>query len=242
LGVTERRTHVKVQEIMTRDVLTIGPEADIRDVARIFVERGISGLPVCDAQRELLGVVSEGDILFKERGPVDERHLASRRRRAAAKDAMKARAITVQEAMSAPAITVAPYNSVAEAARLMSEHGINRLPVLRNDELVGIVTRTDLVRAFVRSDEDIRREIEEDVLLRTLWLEAPESIGLEIERGAVQLSGHMELCSEAILLERLVSSVPGVVSVRSTVSWTTDDATRKAKRELRRTHAPVSRG
>jgi CBS domain-containing protein len=240
---TERRTQVKVQEIMTRDVLTIGPEAELHDVARIFVENSISGLPVCGAQRELLGVVSEGDILFKERGPLDdERHLVSRRRRAAAKEAKKARALTVQEAMSAPAITVAPYNSVAEAARLMSEHGINRLPVLRNDELVGIVTRTDLVRAFIRSDEDIRREIEEDVLLRTLWLEAPESIGLEIERGAVQLSGHMELCSEAILLERLVSSVPGVVSVRSTVSWTTDDATRKAKRELRRTHAPVSRG
>jgi CBS domain-containing protein len=170
---------VKVQEIMTRDVLTIGPEADFRDVARIFVEKGIScGLPVCGAQRELLGVVSEGDILFKERGPLDdERHPVSRRRRAAAKEAKKARATTVQEAMSAPPLTVAPYTSVAQAARLMSEHGINRLPVLRNDELVGIVTRTDLVRAFVQSDEDIRSEIEEDVLLRTLWLESRSRSG-----------------------------------------------------------------
>ena len=59
---------MKVQEIMTTDVLTIGPEAEIRDVARIFVERGISGLPVCGAGREVLGIVSEGDIVFKEQG------------------------------------------------------------------------------------------------------------------------------------------------------------------------------
>lgn len=226
---------MKVQEIMTRDVLTIGPEADLRDIARIFVENGISGLPVCGAQREVLGIVSEGDILIKERGPIDEeRRFRSRLRRAGATEAKKARAIKVQDAMSAPAITVAPYASVAEAARLMTEHGINRLPVLRGDELVGIVTRTDLVRAFVRPDEAIRREIKDDVLRRTLWLEAPEAIRVEVERGAVQLSGHLEWCSEAILLERLVARVPGVVSLRSTLSWTNDDTTRKEKRELRR--------
>ena len=69
---------VRVQEIMTSDVLTIGPEAEIRDVARIFLEHGISGLPVCGAQREILGVVSEGDILFKEQGPTRGQSVLSR--------------------------------------------------------------------------------------------------------------------------------------------------------------------
>ena len=123
----------------------------------------------------------------------------------------------------------------------MSEHGINRLPVLRRDELVGIVTRTDLVRAFVRSDEDIRREIREEVLCETLWLEVPEAVVVQVERGAVRLSGRMETRSEALLLERLVGRVPGVVSVQPNLSWTIDDTTRKAKRQLRRTHEPASR-
>ncbi len=233
---------MKVQEIMTTDVLTIGPEAEIRDVARIFVERGISGLPVCGAGREVLGIVSEGDIVFKEQGlEPNGRSMLSSFGGKATKDTKKALAVKVHEAMTAPAITVSQHCSVAEAARLMSEHGINRLPVLRRDELVGIVTRTDLVRAFVRSDEDIRREIREEVLRGTLWLEVPEAVVVQVERGAVRLSGRMETRSEALLLERLVGRVPGVVSVQPNLSWTIDDTTRRAKRQLRRTHEPASR-
>ena len=231
---------MRVQEIMTSDVLTIGPEAEIRDVARIFVEHGISGLPVCGAQREILGVVSEGDILFKEQGPRGQSVL-SRFGGKAPKELEKALAIKVSEAMTAPAITISRYSSVAEAARLMSEHGINRLPVVKRRELVGIVTRTDLVRAFVRSDEEIRREIREDLIRRTLWLDAPEAIRVDVERGAVRLSGHLQMSSDASLLVRLVARVPGVVSVQSDLSWTTDDVSRDGRRELRRTQVPASR-
>jgi len=70
--------------------------------------------------------------------------------------------------MTTPVVTISPHTSVAEAARRMSDLGIKRLPVVRDDKLVGIVSRTDLVRAFVRSDDEIRREIREDLLLRTL--------------------------------------------------------------------------
>jgi CBS-domain-containing membrane protein len=230
---------MKVQQIMTSDVLTIGPEAEIRDVARLFVEHGISGLPVCGARREILGVVSEGDILFKEQGPRGQSMLA-RFGGKAPKELEKALAVKVSEAMTAPAITTSPYTSVAQAARLMSEHGINRLPVVRGGELVGIVTRTDLVRAFVRSDEDIRQEIVEDVLRKTLWLEVPEVIQVNVDRGAVRLYGHLETSSDASLLVRLVNRVPGVVSVQSDLSWTTDDMSSDARRELRRTQVPAS--
>lgn len=235
---------MKIQEIMTRDVLTIGPEAEIRDVARILVENDISGLPVCDAQRHVIGVVSAGDILFKEHDP----NPARRGRLVAwlsdgrpAKEAKKARAVRVHEAMTAPAITIPSYCSVAEAARLMCEHGVNRLPVIGAHELVGIVTRTDLVRAFVRSDEDIRHEIKEDVLRRNLWIDVPEAVGVEVERGAVRLTGKLETRSDALLLEPLAARVPGVVSVESELSWTSDDTTRRGKRQLRWTQEPVGR-
>ena len=230
---------MKVQEIMSSDVMTIGPEAELRDVARLFVENGISGLPVCGAQREILGVVSEGDILFKEQGPRGQSVL-SRFGGKAPKEVEKALAVKVSEAMTAPAVTIPPYSSVAEAARLMSEHGINRLPVLKDGELVGIVTRTDLVRAFVRSDAEIRREITEDLIRRTLWIEVPEVVGVDVERGSVRLKGHLQTSSDASLLVRLVARVPGVVSVESDLSWATDDTSRTGRRELRRTQVAAS--
>jgi CBS domain-containing protein len=235
---SEEEDAMRVEQIMTRGVLTIGPEAEVREVARIFVEHGISGLPVCGARREVLGVVSEGDILFKEQGPAArERHLWSRLGGKSAEKAKKALAIKVLDTMTSPAITVSPYCSVAEAARLMSEHGVNRLPVIKGDDLVGIVTRTDLVRAFTRSDEEIREEIEEDLLRRTFWLGAPEVVVVEVMRGAVRLTGNVETRSEAELLERLSARVPGVISVEADLTWAMDDTTRKAEREFERSLA-----
>ena len=223
---------MKVDEIMTREVLTIGPDAELRDVAAILAERHISGLPVCDAQRRVVGVVSEGDILFKEQGLLEEHPgLFERRRRA--ERGRKARAVTVRDAMTTPPITVSPSCSVAEAAGLMGDQHVNRLPVVRGDELVGIVTRTDLVRAFVRSDAEIRREIEYDVLVRTLWLEPPSAVEVQVERGAVRLTGQLDTRSEALMLERLVERVPGVVSVEPALTWAIDDTTRRGQRELR---------
>ena len=128
-----------VQELMTTPVLSIGPEASLKDVAEIFVERGISGLPVCDVENHVVGVISEGDILYKEHDPSTGRKggplawLIDGNTPAV----IKSRALTVREAMTSPALTVTPWSSVSEAARLMTERGINRLPVVRNDELVG---------------------------------------------------------------------------------------------------------
>lgn len=229
---------MKVEEIMTRDVLTIGPDAAVRDVARILVENNISGLPVCDAQGQVIGVVSEGDILFKEHDPTSARSgrpfwwLSDR---GSTERSGKARAVKVQDAMTAPAITIPAYCSVAQAARLMTEHGVNRLPVIGAQQLVGIVTRTDLVRAFIRSDEDIRHEITEDVLRRNLWIEGPDAVVVVVRRGTVHLAGKLETRSEVLLLERLTARVPGVVSVQANLTWGVDDTTRKAKRAYERT-------
>ena len=141
---------------------------------------------------------------------------------------IKSRALTVREAMTSPALTVTPWSSVSEAARLMTERGINRLPVGVNDELVGIVTRTDLVRAFTRSDGEIERELRDGVLERTLWLER-DTVELEVKLGAVKLAGMLQTRSDATPLERMVGRIPGVVSVTSELTWNVDDTRRRER-------------
>ena len=179
---------------------------------------------------EVLGVVSEADILVKEQGPANRRGgvlgwlLADE-----VPDAAKLAARTAGEAMTSPAITIAPDAHVSYAARLMTENGIKRLPVVdSHGTLIGIVTRADLVRAFARPDHEIEREIREDVMQRILWIEAP-SVVVRVERGEARLSGRLERRSDAELLEQFVARVPGVVSVHSTLRWSWDD--RKVSRE-----------
>jgi CBS domain-containing protein len=215
---------MKVREIMTTDVVTIGPEDSLKDVASILTALGVSGLPVCDANRHVIGVVSEADILYKELDPKERTGgaLAWLVDGTDGKTVRKARARKVADAMSAPAITISPFRSVAEAARLMTLHGINRLPVAKGETLVGIVTRADLVRAFVRSDEEVEREIRDDVVVRALGLPSKE-FDIQVEGGNVRLTGLVDARTDALLLERLVGRVPGVVSVEASVTWNVDD-------------------
>ena len=226
---------MRVEQIMTRDVLTIGPGSRGPRGRQNLRRTGHLGLARvrCAARgsRSRLG----GGHPVQGAGSGRERtaSLVPPRSQVRKEDEQGARD-QVLDAMTSPAITVSPYCSVAEAARLMSEHGVNRLPVIKGDDLVGIVTRTDLVRAFTRSDEEIREEIEEDLFRRTFWLGAPEVVVVEVTRGAVRLTGNVDTRSEAELLERLSARVPGVISLEADLTWAMDDTTRKAKREYER--------
>jgi CBS domain-containing protein len=215
---------MKVRDIMTSDVVTVGPEDSLKDVASILTALGVSGLPVCDLERRVIGVVSEADILYKELDPKERTGgaLAWLVDGTDGKTIRKASARKVADAMSVPAITISPFRSVAEAARVMTLHGINRLPVVKGESLVGIVTRADLVRAFLRSDEQIEREIREDVIVRALCLPSRE-FDIQVDGGNVRLSGLVEARTDALLLERLVGRVPGVVSVEASITWNVDD-------------------
>lgn len=217
---------MRVTDVMTSDVVSIGPEGALSDVARILADRRISGLPVVGARGEVLGVVSEADILLKEAGK--DRHgggLLARLLLTGLEDSWKLDARTAGEAMSTPPVTVEPERSVNEAAARMIEFDVKRLPVVENGKLIGIVTRADLVRAFVRSDAEILAEINDDVLRRALWV-SPELVSVTVSKGDVTIAGAVETKAEAELLVRFVHSVPGVVSVRSELRWA-DDGTRK---------------
>jgi CBS domain-containing protein len=213
---------MKVKDLMTTDVVTVAPGTTLKEVARLLVEHHIGGMPVCGADGAVLGVVSESDILWKEvRGlPGDER-LIDRLLDGAYGDDKRAEAKTAGEAMSAPAITVAPDVLVGQAARVMLEHMVNRVPVVRDGQLVGILTRSDLVRAFRRSDAEIEREIRDDLRQR-LWVDAGE-LALTVADGDVAIAGEVENHSTAAAIEKSIQRVPGVTGVRSELTWEIDD-------------------
>src|SRR5262245_51046838 len=117
--------------------------------------------------------------------------------------------------MSSPAIRIRPDRPVAEAARLMIDKQINRLPVVDDyGRVTGIVTRADLVRIYSRSDQQIRREIQQDVVAGLLWID-PERVSVVVIRGDATLGGQLDTKTDAELLPRLIERVPGVVSVTS---------------------------
>src|SRR5919204_4359264 len=177
---------MKIMDVMTRDVKRVTPSTPLKEAAELLVRFGISGLPVV-RDGDVVGVLSEADVIAKERG---EPH-----RRGGLlglivdpPEGLRLDVRTAGQAMSQPALTISPDRPVSEAATLMIDKNVNRLPVVDADgTLVGIVTRADLVRAFVRSDADISREIRDDVIVRTLWI-APEGIVVEVENGEVRLA------------------------------------------------------
>jgi len=215
---------------MTRDVVSVTPETPLKDVAAVLVARGISGLPVCDADGAVVGVLSEADLLVKQGGSPERSGglFAWLVETASAPDLAKLRARTAGEAMTAPAITVPAGSSVSEAARTMVSLGVNRLPVVEDGRLVGIVSRADLVRLFTRSDEEIARDIRQDVVKR-LWI-APERIEVEVEQGEVVLRGEADTEVEAELILKRIPLVAGVVGVRSELSWAVDRSGNSSRR------------
>lgn len=209
---------MKVHEAMTTEVLTVTPDTTLKEAAVLMARNGISGMPVVTADLHVLGVVSEADVLVKE---ATEHRSGGLFRWILDPDPMwatRADAITVGEAMSAPARTVSRTRSVADVAAIMLEEGINRLPVVDADGvLVGLISRGDLVRAFARTDAEIRREIEEDVIHGAMWLD-PEALDVTVTNGMVTLAGEVASAADAELLPTFARKVPGVVDVSSSVT------------------------
>jgi CBS domain-containing protein len=214
---------MRVDQVMTKDVLTVTPETPLKDVAALLVEKGISGVPVVE-NGQLVGIVSEGDLLVKEAGPgvrpsrmLDWLLLSDYTEREA-----KFGARTAGEAMTSPARTIPDYASVATAAARMSEEGVNRLPVLKDGKLVGILTRADVVRAFTRRDDEIAEEIREDVIGRGFW-EQPDAVTVKVDHGEVVLSGTVQSHAVASGIPHAVLRVPGVISVESELTAVQDE-------------------
>lgn len=214
---------MKIRELMTTQVVRVRSDATLKEVAATLLEHGISGVPVIDESERVVGVVSEADFLAKEQGEPDAssgfRTLISI---GGPEPDERLQARTAGEAMSSPALTVRPDEEVSEAARRMGEAKVNRLPVCEGGKLVGIVTRADFVRAFMRSDDEIAREITDDLIVNTLWVRRPEKLSIHVQDGVVTLDGPLDSEVDVELLPKLVSRVPGVVSVEANLVWEGD--------------------
>lgn len=205
---------MKIRSVMSTAVVTVTPETTLKDAAAKLVRFGISGMPVVDDDNQVLGVLSEADVLAKEAGAAPREGMLAWLLDEGGISRARLEARTVGEAMTAPALTIGPERTVREAAARMLSEGVNRLPVVENGSLVGIVSRADLVRAFARSDDEIRREIDADVVRQTLWLD-PAGLKVDVDDGVVTLSGELESEADVELLREFVRRVPGVVAVRS---------------------------
>jgi CBS domain-containing protein len=212
---------MKIKDVMTKDVLTVPTGKTLKETAQLLAEKGISGLPVVDDDGTVVGVVSEADILVKERGP-ERRHggaFAWLFSPDTLENVAKLDARTAGEAMSSPPVTIGPERPLGEAAARMLDESVNRLPVVDEDgKLIGIVTRADLVRAFTRPDTEIESEIRKELVGRTFWL-APENLDIKVQKGEVMVAGEVETKSDAELLPELIERVPGVVSVDARLTW-----------------------
>jgi CBS domain-containing protein len=216
-----------VRDVMTSPVFSVRGHTPLKDVAFLLIDHGISGVPVVDADGKLLGVISEADFLMKEQGAEAIRHRRLARFIGESRESRsrqeKVAAVTAAEAMTAPAVTIDPRARISEAAALMTDRRVNRLPVVEHEALVGIVTRADLVRAYVRSDDELAATIRDEVLLHVLWLD-PASFDLSVKNGVATIRGHVERRSTAEMMDHLIAMVPGIIGVQVDVNWAVDDS------------------
>ncbi|GAA1651634.1 CBS domain-containing protein [Actinoplanes couchii] len=210
-----------VNDVMTSDVVSVGPHTPYRDVADLLSARHINAVPVVDADRHVLGMVSESDLLRKiEYVGAERPHWFERRRRSQHR---KARGRTAGELMTSPAVIALAATSVRSAARRMNESGVKQLPVLDDlGRLTGIVTRGDLLKEHQRSDDALHADVTA-ALAEALLAENWSTITARVERGAVTLTGRVERWSTALFAERMVRLVPGVVDVTDEVEFDVDD-------------------
>jgi CBS domain-containing protein len=216
---------MQVKDLMTREVVTVAPDVSLKDTARLLVELGISGVPVVHEDGTVVGVVSQEDILIKEHGEVADLGLVDGLLHRAEWEAEKAKAeaVTAGEAMSPAPPAIEVWHSVAYASAEMLAEGDHRLLVMQRGELVGIVTRSDIVRAFARDDTDIAHEIRESMGDLTV----PSGIDVDVHDGEVVLHGKVDNRLDAESLAVMIRRTPGVVTVHAELAYYDPDEMRE---------------
>jgi CBS domain-containing protein len=213
----------KVKDVMTTDVVSVHEDAGFKELADLLVGRGVSAVPVINDRDYVVGVVSEADLLHKMEfsGESVAARLFERRRQRAARS--KAGGDDAGSIMTAPAVTTYADTKVVDAARIMEARQVKRLPVVDGEgRLVGIVSRRDLLKAFLQPDAAIRDEVVEQVLQRVLWVE-PTEVHVQVDDGVVTLKGELDRKSTIEVAVALTRGVDGVVDVVDGLTYRYDD-------------------
>lgn len=221
-----------VRDVMTPDVIVVGADAGYKEIVQTMLHHAVSAVPVVDPRGRVIGVVSELDLMHKVEFAGLESHvrLFERKRQQVAR--AKAAAGIAETLMTSPAVVIPASASLVAAACLMHQAGLKRLPVVDdNGGLVGIVSRGDVLRAYLRTDAEIRNDVTDGVLARSMWL-APYEVSVTVEQGIVTLSGRLDRKSAVEIAVDLVRGVPGVVDVVNHLSYREDDTINKDRRSL----------
>jgi len=195
-----------VRDIMTTAVVTVRPDTTYREVAALFRQHRVSGFPVTGDGGQVVGVVSETDLLALVAGEHRPAHRAAGQ-------------ATAGDLMTRPAVTVGPDDLVQTAARIMHKHRLQRLPVVGPDgRLAGIVSRADVLSVFRRSDEAIRREVTQDVIADGFFTD-PARLTVTVHHGVVTLAGAPGSVVLGASIVAQVEHLEGVVAVRDRFSY-----------------------
>jgi CBS domain-containing protein len=195
--------HRSVADLMTPEAVCVQRGTVFKEIARLLDEFGITAVPVIDDDGRPVGVVSEADLLRRHTSGIGSD--------------------TAEGLMTSPAVVARPEWSAVEAARVMEDRHIKRLPVVDGSgRLIGVVSRSDLLQLFLRRDRAIQEEIVEDVLGGTLGV-SPAAVTVQVDEGRVTLSGTLERRSLVRVVVRLCQSVDGVVDVVDRLSFADDD-------------------
>ncbi|OLZ65421.1 hypothetical protein AV521_31855 [Streptomyces sp. IMTB 2501] len=205
-------TPTVVNDVMAHRVVALRTGAVFKDIVQAMQEWRVSALPVLDDAGVVVGVVSEADLLAKEE--FGDGDIGRYGQSAYLADVRKADAVTAGELMTAPAVTVRPDATLAHAARIMARSRVKRLPVVGHDgTLKGIVSRSDLLKVFLRDDEDIADEVRREIVVRLFGTHA-DAIRVDVQDGVVSLAGRVRETVLITLAARLARAVPGVVDVK----------------------------
>lgn len=221
-----------VADIMTRDVVTLSPKETIHEAAARLAERRISGAPVVDDGR-LVGVISEADLM---RTAIRPASIGKARTSTMALLGLFLRGqathptedVTVGSVMTSSVVTAAPTTGIWEAASKMEREGFKRLPVVDGDDLVGIISRADLVAAVARTDTQLRDDVLEAIAIA--GEDSVERVEVEVHRGVVALTGITDRRTTKSLVLKLAARVPGILEVVDHLGFESDD-TREIPRE-----------
>ncbi|MFD5416955.1 CBS domain-containing protein [Streptomyces sp. NPDC127069] len=196
-----------VSDVMTHTAVAIGREASYKEIVELMHQWKVSALPVLEGEGRVVGVVSEADLLPKEEFRRTEPVLPDQ-----LEEASKAGGTLAEELMSSPAVTVHPDAPVAEAARIMAHKRVKRLPVVNEvGMLEGVVSRSDLLKVFLRPDEELEEEIRLSVLTELM---PGAALDFAVQDGVVTLRGRIRDRALVPLLARAIRAVEGVVDVR----------------------------
>lgn len=217
---------VRVEDVMTPAVIAAYEDTPYKELVRLMSEHRVSGLPVLDEEGRLAGIVTEADLLLAEEGEPKLHsvflHWFTDPKRLAALE-HETEGVRAAHIMTREVVIARPHEAVRDAAKVLLDAGVRRLPVIDEERrVVGIVSRSDLLRPYLRSDETIRDEIEDEILVRILSID-PHTVRVEVEEGVARLEGRVERKSMKELLVELVHRVDGVVGVDDRLRFAVDE-------------------